>query len=59
MLSYRLPSGFAGFLWFDELIKLRPHDIVFSEEMLTVKIPGSKMNQLRQGDEVVIARTGS
>ena len=49
--------GFAGFLRFDELIKLRPCEMVFSEEMLTIKIPGSKTDQLRQGDEVVIART--
>ena len=50
---------FAGFLRFDELIRLRPCEIKFSEEMLAIKIPGSKTDQLRQGDEVVISRTGS
>ena len=51
--------GFAGFLCFDELIKLRLCEINFSEEMISIKIPGSKMDQLRWGDEVVIARTGT
>ncbi|XP_065891826.1 integrase/recombinase xerD homolog isoform X3 [Dysidea avara] len=51
--------GFAGFLRFDELIRLRPCEIKFSEEMLAIKILGSKTDQLRQGDEVVISRTGS
>ena len=51
--------GFAGFLRFDELTRLRPCEIKFSEEMLAIKILGSKTHQLRQGDEVVISRTGS
>jgi len=51
--------GFAGFLRFDELIKLRPCEINFSDEMLTIRIPESKSDQLQQEDEVVIAKTGS
>ena len=37
--------GFAGFLRFDELVKLRPCEIILSEEMLTVKIPRIKTDQ--------------
>ena len=39
--------GFAGFLRFDELIKLRPYEINFSDEMLTIRIPESKSDPLR------------
>ena len=51
--------SYAGFLRFDELIHLRPVEISFSKDMITMKIPRSKGDQLRQGDEVLIARTGS
>ena len=51
--------AFAGFMRFDELIETRPSDIIFSEQMITVKILKSKGDQLQQGDEVLIARTGS
>jgi len=34
--------GFLGFLRFDELINLRPCDIVVEAEMMTIKITHSK-----------------
>ena len=51
--------AFAGFLRFDELSKLRPTDLTLDKDKLTIKIRSSKTDQLRKGDEVVIARVGS
>ena len=51
--------AFSGFLQFNELICLRPCDFEISQEMMKIKILQSKMDQLRQGDELVIARTGN
>jgi len=51
--------GFSGFLRFDELINLRPCDFDIQTSMMSVKIVWSKTDQLRQGDSVVIARTGT
>ena len=39
-----------------EVLELRPCDCIVSKEMMRICI---KMDQLRQGDEVVVARTGS
>ena len=50
--------AFSAFLRFDELVKLRCHDIQFKDFML-IHITSSKTDQYRQGDEVVLARTGS
>ena len=50
--------AFAGFLCFDELVQLRPCDIEI-EKMAKLTIRRSKTDQLRKGDEVLIARTGS
>ena len=47
--------AFSGFLRFSELICLRP---CISQELMKIKILQSKTDQLRQGDELVIARTG-
>ena len=41
-----------------EVLELRSYDIVISE-MMSVRNTGSKTDQLRQGDEVLLARTGS
>ena len=49
--------SFAGFLRFDELANIRPCDLEISEDHLTIQIPRSKTDQLRQGNEVVVART--
>ena len=51
--------GFAGFLRFDEMINLRPCDFTFSREMLKIQIVRSKTDQLRQGNEVLVARTNN
>ena len=51
--------AFAGFLRYDELANIRPCDLQLSPGCVTVKIPKSKTDQYRQGNEVVIARTGS
>ena len=51
--------AFSGFLRFSELICLRPCDFEVSREMMKIKIIQSKTDQLRQGDELVIARTGN
>ena len=51
--------SFPGFLRFSELINLRPCDVSISGEWMKIYIPKSKTDQLRQGDELVVARTGS
>ena len=55
-LTCAILLSFAAFLCFEELVELRPCDIIFSKEMITVKIRKSKGDQLRQGDEVLIQR---
>ena len=50
--------GFAGFLRFSELIKLKTSDVFLREDAMVIKIPHSKTDQLRKGDEVIIARSG-
>ena len=51
--------SFAGFLRFDEVANIRPCDLAFDEDHLTIQIPRSKTDQMRQGNEVIIARTGT
>ena len=51
--------GYAAFLRFSELVDLTPADFVVNGEMMSIRIRCSKNDQLRQGDEVVIARTWS
>ena len=51
--------SFAGFLRFDELINLRPCDFTFSQPMFSIRIVRSKTDQLRHGDEVLVARTNN
>ena len=51
--------GFSGFLRFSELICLRPCDFEVSQDMMKIRIERSKTDQLRQGDELVIVRTGN
>ena len=51
--------AFAGCLRYDELANIRLCDLQLSSSCVTVKIPKSKIDQYRQGSEVVIARTGS
>jgi len=49
-------GAFAGFLRYDEVLSIWPCDIKFEP---IIYIPKSKNDQLRQGDEVVIARIRS
>ena len=49
--------SFAGFLRFDELVKLRPCEISVQDEYMTLRLPHSKTDQLRKGNEVIIARS--
>ena len=51
--------GLAGFLRFDELINLRPCDFTINAEMMSIKIVWSKTDQLRLGNTVIVARTGT
>lgn len=63
LTSIRLASvcllSFAGFLRFDELANIRPCDLTIGMNHLAIQIPHSKTDQLRQGSELIIARTFS
>ena len=48
--------GYGGFFRFSELVDLTPADFAVNGEMMLIQIRHSKNGQLRQGDEVVIAR---
>ena len=50
--------AFAGFLCFDELSNICPCDLCFEENFAKLYIPKSKTDQLRQGSEVLLVRTG-
>ena len=51
--------AFSAFLRYDELAKLRCCDVTFSPLRMAVHIASSKTDQYRQGDNVLVARTGS
>ena len=50
--------GFSAFLRFDELSQLRACDLEFGEELLKITIRSSKTDQLRQGNQVMVSRSG-
>jgi len=50
--------AFAGFLRFSELIEIQTGDISFRHDAMVIKLLHSKTDQLRKGDEVIIARSG-
>jgi len=50
--------AYAGFLRFNELVSIRPCDITIQGDKMIIRIPHSKTDQLRKGDEVIISRTG-
>ena len=52
-------AEFAGFFRFNELVNLRPMDIKIKGNTMRIHIVRSKTDRLRQGDEVVVARTNS
>ena len=49
----------SAFLHYDEMSKLRCCDITFSPHRMVVRIASSKSDQYRQGDSVIVTRTGS
>ena len=51
--------AFAGFLRFDELAKIKRGHISFCNSHISIVIPSSKTDQLRQGQSVVVARLQS
>ena len=51
-------SWFVAFLRYDELSKLRCEDLIFTANFLKIMIRSSKTDQYRQGDTVLVARTG-
>ena len=51
--------AFSGFLKFSELSLIRAKDIKFSNGFISVFIEKSKADQLREGQSVVIAESGS
>ena len=50
--------AFSGFLRFNELINARPCDLTFCDKLVKLNIPRSKTDQLRKGNEVIIAGSG-
>lgn len=51
--------SFAAFLRFDEMSKLNCSDVKLYEDRMALKIRESKTDQYRQGDEVLVAVTGT
>lgn len=51
--------SFAGFFRFDNVSRIRRNDIYFNEGFMVIKVPKSKNDQLRRGDEVVISELPS
>ena len=58
-LATMCAMAFAGFLRYSEVCNIRLCDMELNRSHLKIKIPESKLDQLRQGDEVVIARSAS
>ncbi|XP_068738599.1 uncharacterized protein [Montipora capricornis] len=51
--------SFAGFFRFDDVSRIRRNDVFFNEGFVVIKVPKSKNDQLRRGDEVVISELPS
>ena len=51
--------SFAGFFRFDDVSRIRRIDIFFNEGSLVIKVPKTRNDQLRRGDEVVICELPS
>ena len=49
--------AYSKFLRFDELIHVRVNDLTIVPDMMKLKIPRSKTDQYRQGDEILRARS--
>ena len=51
--------AYSAFLRFDKLRRIIPADIMFHEGWISIKIHKGKVDQLRKGEEVIVAKTGS
>ena len=51
--------AYSGFLCFDELIHIRACDFTTSSDMMKIKIPHSKTDQYRQGEEILIVHSST
>ena len=51
--------AFAGFLRFDDAIQLWACDLQITSDMVKIAIHSSKMDQFRQGSNILITRTNS
>ena len=51
--------AYAGFFRSEEVLHIRMNHICFREGYMIMKVEKSKTDQLRQGDEVVIAQSGA
>ena len=49
--------GYAGFLRFDEISRLKCYDILISEEHMFIFIESSKTDQYRDGSWIPLSRT--
>ena len=50
--------SFAGFLCFNEVVKLKRHDVKIDDQQAKLIVHSSKMDQYSKGQHVIIARTG-
>ena len=50
--------SYAGFFRSEEVLRIRRNHIAFQDGYMTIKVEKSKTDQLRQGDDVVIAQSG-
>ncbi|CAG2234889.1 unnamed protein product [Mytilus edulis] len=51
--------GFSGFLRYDELAHIRSSDLTFNDSHLQINIQKSKTDRYRQGNTILISRTGT
>ena len=51
--------AFVGFFRYDEIVSIKSCDVRIFPDHMVIQIPQIKTDQLRQGDEVVISRSGS
>ncbi len=52
--------GYSGFFRFDDLAHIRPADITtFQEDHMSVRTRSTKTDQFRQGNQVLIVKTGT
>ena len=57
--SAMLLLGFTGFFRFKELANIRTSHIEFVHDHMSIFIPTSKTDVYREGNKVIIARTGN